>query len=137
MFNSGTFYLKGGFDGASSQSIYKQKYEDTDLTMAISNKESLFQTAIVPLKLVIGDRAVWANKKPNSSHFCRPLNLQYKKESKQLAIDEKDDIMDQLENIGVISVFLEKEGNVVPVEVKVHTKLDLTMFDGKIFKLFN
>ena len=46
----GKMYFKVGFDGASSQSIYKQKYMETDLNQARANEETLFQTAIVPLK---------------------------------------------------------------------------------------
>ena len=30
----GTFYVKAGFDGSSSQSIYKQRYDDTKIEMA-------------------------------------------------------------------------------------------------------
>ena len=66
---SGTFYLKMGFDGASSQSIYNQRFEETDLNVATIHEESLFQTAIAPLKLVISDKDIWVNKKPSSPHF--------------------------------------------------------------------
>ena len=73
---NGTFYLKTGFDGASSQSIYKQRYVDTDLSEAKQNEESIFQTGIVPLRLTIADNIIWSNQKTSSSHFCRPLHLQ-------------------------------------------------------------
>ena len=129
---SGTFYLKGGFDGASSQSIYKQKYEETDLSMAMSNEESLFQTALVPLKLILEGKCIWSNKKPNSSHFCRPLHLQYRKETKELTKEEYEDILDQMENIGDFVVFLDHEGGDFPLAVKIKAQLDLTMFDGKV-----
>ena len=42
----GTFHLKAGFDGASNQSIYKQKYVEHRLDDVVQGEESLFQTAI-------------------------------------------------------------------------------------------
>ena len=69
-------------DGASSQSIYSQRFDDTDLSTGVENEQSLFQAAIVALKLEIGDTTVWSNSKPSSLHFCRPLYLQYRKETK-------------------------------------------------------
>ena len=44
--NTCKFYLKIGMDGASSQSIYMQKFEDTELVDGVANEESLFHTAI-------------------------------------------------------------------------------------------
>ena len=68
--STGTLHCKIGFDGASSQSVYKQKYEETELTYAQFNEESLFQTAFVPLKLTLKDKTVWLNQKP-SSQSCQ------------------------------------------------------------------
>ena len=81
---SGTFYLKAGFDGASSQSIYKQKYVEHRLEDVVQGEESFFQTAIVPIRLEVEGSCVWRNEKPNSFQFCRPLHLQYQKESYDL-----------------------------------------------------
>ena len=128
----GTLYMKGGFDGASSQSLYKQRYESEDVMMAKSDEESLFLTAIVPLKLVLGDVDVWSNKRPNSSHHCRPLHLQYRKETKELAIDEQQDVLEQLDRLGDIVVLPKTEASDVSLKITVDVKLDLTMFDNKI-----
>ena len=38
---NGSFILKAGFDGASSQSLYKQRYDNTDIEEAKKNEESL------------------------------------------------------------------------------------------------
>ena len=48
---SGVFYFKSGFDGASSQSVYNQKFEEIDQETAIQHEETLFQTSISPLQL--------------------------------------------------------------------------------------
>ena len=95
----GILYLKVGFDGASSQSIYKQKFEETDLHEEVQNEESLFQTAIVPLKLVVNGETMWSNSKPSSSHFCRPLHLQYKKETAEVSKDEAERVKHQINTL--------------------------------------
>ena len=127
----GEFFMKAGFDGASSQSIYKQKYENTDLQSATYHEESLFQTAIVPLKLNIGDQNVWLNKKPNSSHFCRPLKIQYKRESKELSKEEFSRLKSELDNIEPFHVSLVTENN-NQLNIQIKIRVDFTMFDGKV-----
>ena len=79
----GTLHIKAGMDGASSQSIYHQKFDETDLEDGQHNEESLFQTAVVPLKLLFDDSDFWTNKTPSSSHYYRSLHLQYKKRQKR------------------------------------------------------
>ena len=79
-------------DGASSQSIYSQRFDNTDLAAGVENEQSLFQAAIVPLKLEIGDTTVWSNSKPSSLHFCWPLHLQYQKETKELTRAEESGV---------------------------------------------
>ena len=49
----GTMYYKVGMDGAGSQSVYTQVYENNDVNEAIKHEQFMFQTAISPLKLVI------------------------------------------------------------------------------------
>ena len=93
---AGTLHVKAGMDGASSQSIYHQKYDDTDLEEAKQNEESLFQTAVLPLKLVLYGKDFWVNDTPSSSHYCRPLHLQYKKETKEVLIQEKNRLQDEI-----------------------------------------
>ena len=62
----GIFYVKVGFDGSSSQRIYEQRYDDTEIDEGKKNKETLFQTRFVPLKLVICYKVMWLNPKPCS-----------------------------------------------------------------------
>ena len=67
-------------DFASGQSLYIQKFDATENVAEVS-EETLFQTCIVPLKLQVGENDIWNNEKPNSTHFCRPVHIQFKKES--------------------------------------------------------
>ena len=74
-------YLKIGFDGAPSQSIYKQKIDSHKFTEESKQADSLFSKTIVPLLFKVEDIDFWKNSKCSSYHFCRPLHLQYKKET--------------------------------------------------------
>ena len=127
----GTLFLKAGFDGASSQSIYKQQYHQSELDEVMKNEESLFQTAVVPLRLNIGDELIWVNPKPNSSHFCRPLRLQYKKETKELSKSEYESLVHEIEGLEPLKIKISKEEE-ESVEVCINFKVDCTMFDGKV-----
>ena len=49
--NFGVIYVKIGFHGASSQSIYKQNYDTNNTIIELKHEESLFSTAFVPLLL--------------------------------------------------------------------------------------
>ena len=115
------FHFKAGFDGASSQSVYKQKFEDAE-NAENCTEESLFQTALVPLRLVIGERIVWQNVKPNSSLFCRPLNIQFRKETKELSLEEYEDLKAQIE---VLTPYVHNG-------LSIKSQVDLTMFDNKV-----
>ena len=77
---------------ASSQSINNQRFDETDLATGVENEQSLFQAAFVPLKQEVGDTTVWSNSKPSSLHFCRPLHLQYQKETKESPRAEELDV---------------------------------------------
>ena len=54
----GVLHFKGGFDGASSQSVYKKIYTDTNIGGAQVNEQIHFQTAIVPLNHQEGNSMV-------------------------------------------------------------------------------
>ena len=129
---SAVLHFKGGFDGASSQSLYKQQYTDTDLSEAVKNEASLFQNAIVPLKLTVNDETVWYNSKPSSTLFCRPVHLQYKKETKEVTKGEEERLRAEIENLEVCEVSIKSEDRDLNSILHCKYKLDLTMFDGKV-----
>ena len=127
--HSGILYCKLGFDGASSQSVYKQKFDQMSILEEKIDEESLFLTALVPLLRTVDGINVWVNKKPSSAHFCRPVKLQYKKESKELSKEEFDRLTDEIKNLslGLISVGIDGQEF-----ASIQFKVDLTMFDGKV-----
>ena len=128
----GLLHFKGGFDGASSQSVYKQKYTDTNIGEAQVNEQSLFQTAVVPLKLTIMNKNVWLNKKPSSTHYCRPLHLQYQKETEELIRNKYELLKAKINRLVKFEVKLEVEEGKPDTTITFKFKLDLTMFDGKV-----
>lgn len=86
-----------GFDGSGIQSQYKQRLDDT----STEDDHSLFATTLIPLKItpLIDMQELWQNPTPQSVRYCRPLRLQFKKESKQVILEEKKWVEDQIENL--------------------------------------
>ena len=83
----GTLQCKWGFDGASGQSICKQKYQTlTDENMNYITEETLFLTSIVPLSLILNEQNIWTNQSPL---LRRPIQLQYVKETPDILRSEK------------------------------------------------
>lgn len=121
---SGNLVLIGkcGFDGASGQSTYKQKF----LTDNSENDDSsIFMTAYVPLKLCFSNdhsKIIWENPRPSSTFYCRPLNFQFIKESREVIQEAWQSLQD--------SINLLECTNVGNMSIK-HVVL-VTMIDGKI-----
>nr|XP_047138393.1 uncharacterized protein LOC124814601 [Hydra vulgaris] len=116
----------------SSQSIYKQRFDDTDLTTGMQNEQSVFKTAIVPLKLRIGDTNIWNKPKPSSPHFCRSLQIQYQKETTKLIAEEEISLRKQIENLEDYILDLHLFSNEKHGSIKIKIVVDLTMLDGKL-----
>lgn len=66
---------KWGFDGASSQSNYKQK------TTNEFDDSSVFMASLVPIRLLHGDDVIWVNETPSSTCFCRPIMFKFMQET--------------------------------------------------------
>lgn len=125
-FDKITLYSKWGFDGSSSHTQYKQKF----LSETSDDKYIMFLTCLVPLRLT-GEKngksiTLCQNPRPSSSRFCRPISLQYKKETKELVKSKKENIDKQIKDL-------------VPTEVNVDNKKYLiehhtlfTMVDGNM-----
>lgn len=77
-------YSKWGFDGSSGHSSYKQAFLGPD-----SSDSSVFITSLVPLKMVCLDKIIWQNPRPSSTRFCRPLKIEYTKETSTISKLEK------------------------------------------------
>lgn len=111
---------KWGFDGSSDQSNYKQRYEGVD-----EDDSAIFITSMVPLMLRLRndpDRILWMNRMPSSTRLCRPIRIQFKKETVALSLHEKEFLDAQIESLipSLISNF------------RIHHTMICSMIDGKV-----
>jgi hypothetical protein len=86
---------KWGFDGSTGHSEYKQmfsgEYSDSDL----------FLTSLVPIQIFTSSSTeektvLWWNPRPLSTRYCRPIRLQFRKETNELIRKEKQHIENQI-----------------------------------------
>jgi hypothetical protein len=115
-----------GFDGSSSQSNYKQKFENPE-----HDDSSLFATTVIPLQLrTEQNHVLWQNPIPQSVRYCRPLKLAFVKESHQIILSEKRAVDKEIEEL-------------IPVEIRttqskilsVTFDLSMTVIDGKVLSV--
>lgn len=117
---------KWGCDGSSNHSTYKQKYDNNEELLIDRN---LFMTCLVPLQLFVysdnGKIIVWQNSRFSSTRFCRPVRLQFIKETTEIILQEKEYKDEQIKALQptVVIGFTEI--------VKIQHKLCMTMLDGK------
>ena len=121
----GVLRCKWGFDGATGQAVYKQKYS-SDTATASRDEGALFCTTLVPLELTVCGERVWLNDKPSSTRFCRPLRLQYVRETPEVSRAERDYFVGQANSLSPTE--LELDGFVI----RIRHELELTMIDGKV-----
>lgn len=118
-----------GCDGSSGHSNYKQKFtcnkDDPD-------DSNLFATTIVPLRLVTSDTntILWNNVTPQSIRFCRPLKLQYIKESKALILEEKSNLDEEIRNLQHLNLHV-TDDKILRVKFNLH----MTLIDGKVLNV--
>lgn len=112
---------KWGFDGSSGHSSYKQAFYDLE-----ASDSAVFITCLVPLRLTSGEAIVWQNPRPGSTRFCRPVKIEFIKESTNASIAEKTNMEEQIKNIHVSNVVIEQR------QLKINHKLIFAMVDGKV-----
>ena len=85
-------------DGATGQSVYKQKSCDDSesANKKYVEESSIFCSTLVPLQLLVENRQVWLNPKPSSTRLCRPIRLQAAKETTGLITTEEKLIKGQI-----------------------------------------
>jgi hypothetical protein len=90
-------------------------------------------TSIVPLKMISfcnesnKEILIWNNPTPSSTRYCRPLRLQFIKETVQSALAEKECVEKQISALTSFNTVFHSDRN-----IEVHYQLCLTMIDGKI-----
>ncbi|XP_060800854.1 uncharacterized protein LOC132903670 [Amyelois transitella] len=112
---------KWGFDGSSGHSSYKQAFQDSAAT-----DSAVFITCLVPLRLVANDIVIWQNPSPASTRYCRPIKIEFQKESVDVSIQENREIENQISNLRESTVNIENK------TLKIRYELILSMVDGKV-----
>lgn len=99
------FICSWGFDGSTGHSAYKQRYQNEQAEAV--NDENLFVTTLIPLRLssCIGI-IFWNNRSTQSARFCRPLKLEYVKESSDVIMRQKQLIEDQINQLRIFEISL-------------------------------
>lgn len=87
-------YTKWGFDGSSGHSSYKQVFHGIE-----ASDSAVFITSIVPIRIVLGEKVVWQNPTPSSTRYCRPLKIEFIKESSEVSIAEKNRVTEEIGNL--------------------------------------
>lgn len=119
--------FKWGCDGSSGQSEYKQKFSNEN-----SSDSHIFLTSLVPLEIIGRDNdtkkeiVVWKNPRPSSPRFCRPIRVQFLRETVKSTCDEVSYVKNQIETL--IPFETEKNGQKVIVTYEMY----FTMIDGKV-----
>lgn len=117
---TGNYILKckWGFDGSSGFSEYKQT------TLGGSSDSSLFVTSMVPICLAneVDNHVIWQNPACSSTRYCRPIRLQYGKETTELSLNEEMYISQQ---ISQLTPYIHDKG-------AVKFSMNFTMIDGKV-----
>lgn len=100
-----TLTTKWGFDGASCQNEFAQKF-------STGNDWN--------------DDLIWNNSRPSSTRLCRPLRFSYEKETLDLARAEKNRVEDEQRKLEATKVVIDT--NVI----FIRHLLVMTMLDGKV-----
>lgn len=123
------FICSYGFDGSTGHSPYKQRYQDAKPN-ASNTDESLFATSLIPLRWSTKDNVIlWNNRASQSTRFCRPISLQYVKESADIIATQKASIEAEIDELQTLEVDLNN------VNVRIHFSLFLTLIDGKVLNI--
>lgn len=115
---------KWGFDGASGQSSYKQKFEDTN-----ADDSCIFITSLVAIVLRDENQPEivhWQNLKPSSTTLCRPIQLAFRKETEDYSLQVNAEINEEIDALQ--PTILNNENH----SMEITHKLYCTMIDGKV-----
>lgn len=114
-----------GMDGSTGYSQYHQK-----LPEGCQNDSDVFSSTLTPIQLFMhNDRKMimWFNAMPQSIRFCRPIILEFIKESKEVILATKNDIEKEMNELTPVKVELLNDKIIL-----VDFDFVLSMIDGKV-----
>lgn len=115
-----------GMDGSTGYSQYHQSLSSTNQ----QDDSDVFSVTTTPIHLYLhGDRQhiFWYNLTPQSVRYCRPILLEFVKESKQIVIDCKNSIDKEISELVPVKINLAQDKYVL-----VDFDFVMSMIDGKV-----
>lgn len=116
-----------GLDGSSGHSQYHQRFPSCSQRQ---EDEDLLATATTPIRLSLSNdlnKIFWFNQMPQSVRFCRPIILEFIKETKEIVLKTKEEVELEFSNLKPVQVELSEEKS-----VSVSFDFVMSMIDGKI-----
>lgn len=121
--------LSYGFDSSTGQAQFKQAFNEPSTSN--HSDASLLATTIIPLRLLVtSGQPIWNNLTPQSTRFCRPVKLEYVKETKESILKEKSDLKNEIDALKSMHITI-SEGKIVEVSFDLY----LTLIDGKVLNI--
>jgi len=118
-----------GFDGSTGHSMYKQRFEGYEPD---TFDHSLFVTTLIPLQLLDSlGRVLWMNHTTQSIRFCRPLKMEFIKESKEHILKERNNLDEEIRKL-MPYIFDDFDDKFF---VSVCFELNMTLIDGKVLNI--
>lgn len=120
-------FYKWGVDGSGSQRNYNQHFQSNEAES--SSDSSILLTSVVPLQLHVKNskkRIIWQNPRTSSTRFCRPIKLEFIKETTGVLKNEFQYIENQIANLSPTKITVDEK------EILIYHELFKTMVDGKV-----
>lgn len=122
--NDETMEDDGDEDSEESSDESNDETERTQDNVSMNVRDYIIVTLLVPVRLKDDDtgEVLWQNPSPNSSRFCRPIRLNFTKDTNEITIEEKKSLDKEIREF-------------LPVETPsgdVTCNFQVTMLDGKV-----
>lgn len=124
-YNHVKLFSKWGCDGSSGQSEYKQALPEESELISDAN---LFIVSFVPLRLVDeqSNAIIWQNPTSSSVRYCRPISLEFAKETPEKTATVVREIEDKINELTPTILSIDDK------VIQVKHELFMTMIDGKV-----
>lgn len=120
-----TLLCSWGMDGSTGYSQYHQA-----LPEGCQDDSDIFSSTMTPIQLCITEdkkHILWYNPMPQSIRFCRPIFLDFVKESKHIILKTKCEIENEILELNPVKIIV-----VGDKYIHVQFKFVLSMIDGKV-----
>ena len=117
-----------GIDGSTGHSNYQQKFDGVNESMVTDSE--LLVTAFSPIRLAQSENdgnIFWLNLLTQSTRFCRPLAIEYVKESKEKVLESINFIKNKISNLIPFKIDLSETKYVI-----ITYSFYMSMIDGKV-----